>query len=118
MPKDITILCLIIISVRTGLDTIFEYFVLPFLGSNSVNVFLGLGLPWVITSVYLYVNKNGQILEMKDDNLLFTVLVFVCCGMTCLIILMLRRVVSHLPYLSDFSCCFVSGLICTASPSI
>ena len=30
-------------------------------GSNSVNVFLGLGLPWVVASIYWLVQVNDQL---------------------------------------------------------
>ncbi|XP_066931288.1 sodium/calcium exchanger 1-like isoform X2 [Clytia hemisphaerica] len=59
-------------------------------GSNSVNVFLGLGLPWVIKATYLY-SKN-QKLEIQGENLLFAVLVFLSCGFVTLLLLVLRRV--------------------------
>merc|ERR1711972_1317300 len=44
-------------------------------GSNSVNVFLGLGLPWMIGSIY-WVSKGDDGLEVKAGNLMFNVAVF------------------------------------------
>ena len=69
-------------------------------GSNSVNVFLGLGLPWVIKASYLY--GQGTKLEMKGDSLLFSVLVFLACAVITLISLILRRVVSQDVFLKKF----------------
>jgi len=43
-------------------------------GSNSVNVFLGLGLPWVIAAIY-YKNK-GQAYEVPPASLAFSVFLF------------------------------------------
>ncbi|CAF0734744.1 unnamed protein product [Adineta steineri] len=61
-------------------------------GSNSVNVFLGLGLPWLVAAIY-WESKNLPF-TVKAGDLSFSVLVFsVCCilGMT---ILILRRFLS------------------------
>lgn len=59
-------------------------------GSNCVNVFLGLGLPWVIASTY-----NHQVLNQKyvtpAGALGFSVTVFVCCSLTCFVVLGVRR---------------------------
>ncbi|UJR09574.1 hypothetical protein I4U23_013809 [Adineta vaga] len=58
-------------------------------GSNSVNVFLGLGLPWLVAAIY-WESKNLPF-TVKAGDLSFSVLVFsVCCilGMT---VLILRR---------------------------
>ena len=71
-------------------------------GSNSVNVFLGLGLPWVIATIW----EEGKVglPESEFDNykadgkyfvpsapLGFSVFVFICCALVCLTILMIRR---------------------------
>ncbi|CAF3856523.1 unnamed protein product [Rotaria sp. Silwood1] len=58
-------------------------------GSNSVNVFLGLGLPWLVAAIY-WESKNLPF-TVKAGDLSFSVLVFsICCilGMT---VLTLRR---------------------------
>merc|ERR1712070_318554 len=47
-------------------------------GSNSVNVFLGLGLPWVIASCYYTAKDVCYIIPSGD--LAFSVLVFAICG--------------------------------------
>ena len=61
-------------------------------GSNSVNVFLGLGLPWVIASTYQ--ENRGEKYSTPAGDLAFSVGVFVCCSVACFIILGIRRVVS------------------------
>merc|ERR1712066_996368 len=44
-------------------------------GSNSVNVFLGLGLPWMIGSIY-WVSEGEKGLKVASGNLGFSVAVF------------------------------------------
>jgi len=61
-------------------------------GSNSVNVFLGLGLPWVIASTYQE-NRGKQYITPPGD-LAFSVTVFVICSLICFFILGVRRYVS------------------------
>ncbi|KAK2171963.1 hypothetical protein NP493_1010g00018 [Ridgeia piscesae] len=58
-------------------------------GSNSVNVFLGLGLPWVIKAMYKVVKKKK--FTVSTNNLVQSVVVFVIVGSICLIVLELRR---------------------------
>jgi solute carrier family 8 (sodium/calcium exchanger) len=58
-------------------------------GSNSVNVFLGLGLPWLIATIY------GQIYDfpfvMSAGSLGFSVTIFCICAVVALAILVARR---------------------------
>jgi len=58
-------------------------------GSNSVNVFLGIGLPWMIATFYHA--SNGTKLEVNDPNLAFNVIIFSGCAAVCLAVLALRR---------------------------
>lgn len=58
-------------------------------GSNSVNVFLGLGLPWVIAAIYWQI--KGLPFTVKAGSLTFSVAVYTCVSFVCLIILFLRR---------------------------
>ena len=51
-----------------------------------MNVFLGLGLPWVIGSMY----KGGDY-PMPKGDLEFSVMVFCACAVTCFAILTTRR---------------------------
>ena len=58
-------------------------------GSNCVNVFLGLGLPWVISSHYNESKGNSFIVPPGD--LSFSVMLFLITSVTCFIILIGRR---------------------------
>ena len=57
-----------------------------------MNVFLGLGLPWVISTCYHAVKKTKYI--VYSGNLTFSVLVFTTFGLICLATLVIRRMVS------------------------
>ncbi|CAF3193790.1 unnamed protein product [Rotaria sp. Silwood2] len=58
-------------------------------GSNSVNVFLGLGLPWLVAAIY-WESKNLPF-TVKAGDLSFSVLVFSVCCIICMTVLILRR---------------------------
>ena len=60
-------------------------------GSNSVNVFLGLGLPWVIGS--LYYEGNGEKFVVPAGALAFSVALFLATSCTCLLVIVIRRCV-------------------------
>lgn len=60
-------------------------------GSNSVNVFLGMGLPWMIGATYWYVNFDAAY-EQPAGPLAFSVAVFLGCCLVCFFILGVRRV--------------------------
>lgn len=63
-------------------------------GSNSVNVFLGLGLPWVIAAIYESNNKEGNgKYYVPAGSLGFSVVVFVCVAIACIVTLVVRRCV-------------------------
>ena len=59
-------------------------------GSNAVNVFLGLGLPWVYAS--LYNSSEGKKYVTPAGDLAYSVVIFLLCSLICYIILMLRRI--------------------------
>jgi solute carrier family 8 (sodium/calcium exchanger) len=61
-------------------------------GSNSVNVFLGLGLPWAIATTY-WSAKYGKDYAVPAGDLVFSVFVFLIVAILCFIILIIRRVV-------------------------
>ena len=90
-------------------------------GSNSVNVFLGLGLPWVIASVW----SAGYTDPESGDSypnyyvpagaLGFSVIVFITCAIICIVSLVARRYIvggelggSQMG--RTISACFFSGL--------
>lgn len=58
-------------------------------GSNSVNVFLGLGLPWVIASCYKA--SKDDMYKVKSTGLTFSVMLFLVTSITCIGVLLLRR---------------------------
>ena len=70
-------------------------------GSNSVNVFLGLGLPWVIATLYEgsvkdsdapeHAGYTGQYFQFAGP-LGFSVVVFVVCACVCVSFLVVRRI--------------------------
>jgi len=82
-------------------------------GSNSVNVFLGLGLPWVISAEYMknqpmilcslvyldstkYVGSNemcAQISQVPAGTLGFSVMLFLITSILCFTVLTVRRLV-------------------------
>jgi len=65
-------------------------------GSNSVNVFLGLGLPWVIAAQYFV--SNAERLQrpytVPGGNVAYSVFVFLIVAIVCFITLIARRIVS------------------------
>ena len=60
-------------------------------GSNSVNVFLGLGLPWLIGSIYYL--AIGEDFVVPAEGLSFSVVTFLITSSLCLITLVLRRII-------------------------
>lgn len=62
-------------------------------GSNSVNVFLGLGLPWCIATIIHSVNSyDGGVYRVEAGSLAFTIAVFCPCALGCLGLLFFRRI--------------------------
>ena len=59
-------------------------------GSNSVNVFLGLGLPWVMATIYYRVQRSED-LHVVSKGLDFSVLIFSIFATICLATLVFRR---------------------------
>jgi len=62
-------------------------------GSNSVNVFLGLGLPWVMASTYM--EGKGKLFLTPPGNLAYSVIVFIACSLVAFLILGIRRYTVH-----------------------
>jgi solute carrier family 8 (sodium/calcium exchanger) len=59
-------------------------------GSNSVNIFVGLGLPWVMATL----NASDGVYIVPEGSLSFSVALFLATSVTCFLILILRRTVS------------------------
>jgi len=58
-------------------------------GSNSVNVFLGLGLPWVIAAIYHYGSEDG--FEVRAGALTFSVTIYIICAIIAISLILVRR---------------------------
>jgi len=68
-------------------------------GSNSVNVFLGLGLPWAIAVSFWSANSddpriNGMNYQVPAGELAFSVFIFLIVACLCFLVLVIRRFVS------------------------
>ena len=63
-------------------------------GSNSVNVFLGLGLPWLIGAVYSKGRTEDGMYDMPAGPWGFSVLIFMITCVLCVLVLVVRRCVS------------------------
>jgi len=62
-------------------------------GSNSVNVFLGLGLPWAVASTYWYNKTGNPSYPVPSGDVAFSVFVFLLVACICFLILIIRRIV-------------------------
>ncbi|XP_071108241.1 sodium/calcium exchanger Calx-like isoform X1 [Haliotis cracherodii] len=60
-------------------------------GSNSVNVFLGLGLPWVIATIYWAV--KGETFEVEAGSLGFSVVLYTIAAIIAISLFITRRFV-------------------------
>ncbi|XP_048733379.1 sodium/calcium exchanger 3-like isoform X2 [Ostrea edulis] len=58
-------------------------------GSNAVNVFLGLGLPWLIASIYW--EAKGEKFKVSADTLVFSVILYTSCAILAVLLLFVRR---------------------------
>lgn len=58
-------------------------------GSNSVNVFLGLGTPWVIACIYH--TTKGSKFVVEAGSLSISVVTYSICAVICIALLMVRR---------------------------
>lgn len=61
-------------------------------GSNGVNVFLGLGFPWLMAAIYW--TSQGKSFEVPAGDLGFSVTIFTICAVVTVAVLMFRRYVS------------------------
>ena len=59
-------------------------------GSNSVNVFLGMGLPWILGAAY-WENTLGKTYVVKSGPLTFSIAVFLAVAIVCFAVLVARR---------------------------
>lgn len=63
-------------------------------GSNSVNVFLGLGLPWLMASIYW--ESKGDVFSVPAGTLGFSVGIYTTLSLICLALIVTRRYVAAL----------------------
>ena len=63
------------------------------MGSNSVNVFLGQGLPWLIASVYYarFSSDTGGKYCVPTSSLTYSVAIFAIFAAACFVLLLWRR---------------------------
>lgn len=61
-------------------------------GSNSVNVFLGLGLPWVIATIYYQAQTPPTNYTVPSKGLDLSVALFLICSLIAVILLVIRRI--------------------------
>ena len=59
-------------------------------GSNSVNVFLGMGLPWILGVAY-WENTLGTTYVVRSGPLTFSIAVFLAVAIVCFAVLVARR---------------------------
>lgn len=60
-------------------------------GSNSVNVFVGIGVPWTMSAIYWSYKPEG-VFVVHGDDLAFSVVVFTIAALMALAVIRLRRV--------------------------
>jgi len=80
-------------------------------GSNSVNVFLGLGLPWAIAATYWEV-KYGEDYKVPAGDLVFSVFIFLVVAVLCFLILIARRIVIGGELGGPFLSKYISASVC------
>eukprot|EP00092_Neocalanus_flemingeri_P005435 GFUD01005858.1.p1 GENE.GFUD01005858.1~~GFUD01005858.1.p1 ORF type:complete len:850 (-),score=199.84 GFUD01005858.1:223-2772(-) len=62
-------------------------------GSNSVNVFMGLGIPWMIASIYHAIYNPDVGFKVDAGALVFSVLLYTVCAILGLGLILVRRFV-------------------------
>lgn len=80
-------------------------------GSNSVNVFLGLGLPWLLAVIWKWA-EGGEPYKVGTFNLEFAVVLFVMVALFALLTLILRRVLVGGELGGNFFVKYTTGSVC------
>jgi len=62
-------------------------------GSNSVNVFMGLGIPWIIATIYHAIQGTKGGFVVDAESLPFSVILYTICAILGLGLILLRRFV-------------------------
>ncbi|KAK8588229.1 hypothetical protein V6N13_087173 [Hibiscus sabdariffa] len=61
--------------------------------SNSVNIYVGIGVPWLIDTLYNFI-AYGEALRIENaEGLSFSLLVFFCTSVGCISVLVIRRLI-------------------------
>ena len=63
-------------------------------GSNAVNVFLGIGIAWLIASVKHAVDGKNEPFRVEAGSLAFSVTIFCVFGFIAITIMLIRRIPS------------------------
>ncbi|XP_010559186.1 PREDICTED: magnesium/proton exchanger-like [Tarenaya hassleriana] len=61
--------------------------------SNSVNIYVGIGVPWLIDTVYNYFAYNEPLYIQNSRGLSFSLLMFFATSIGCISVLVLRRLI-------------------------
>ncbi|KAF1880784.1 hypothetical protein Lal_00011844 [Lupinus albus] len=61
--------------------------------SNSVNIYVGIGVPWLIDTLYNFIAYREPLRIQNAAGLSFSLLVFFCTSAGCIIVLVLRRLI-------------------------
>lgn len=67
-------------------------FLFPFFCSNSVNIYVGIGIPWLIDTAYNFVVYREPLRIQNAEGLSFSLLVFFATSVGCIAVLVYRRV--------------------------
>lgn len=74
-----------------NLDMNFLFLFLFFFCSNSVNIYMGIGIPWLINTTYNFIAYREPLGVQNAEGLSFSLLVFFCTSICCIGVLVLRR---------------------------
>ncbi|KAK8693823.1 hypothetical protein V6N13_071391 [Hibiscus sabdariffa] len=61
--------------------------------SNSVNIYVGIGVPWLIDTVYNFIAYGESLRIENAGGLSFSLLVFFCTSVGCISVLVVRRLI-------------------------
>ncbi|KAL1226269.1 Magnesium/proton exchanger [Cardamine amara subsp. amara] len=61
--------------------------------SNSVNIYVGIGVPWLINTVYNYFAYKEPLRIENAKGLSFSLLIFFATSVGCIVVLVLRRLI-------------------------
>lgn len=78
-------------SVKKIWIDILALFVFLCLCSNSVNIYVGIGVPWLINTLYNFIAYRKPLQIENADGLSFSLLVFFSTSVGCIVVLVFRR---------------------------